>query len=41
MVRAKIVDRYMDKIAYLYTPEAKNILNQGNLEAIQEVLRIK
>ena len=41
MVRAKIVDRYMDKIAYLYTPEAKNIINQGNLEAIQEVLRIK
>lgn len=41
MVRAKIVDRYMDKLAYLYTPEAKNIINQGNLEAIQEVLRIK
>jgi len=41
MVRAKIVDRYMDKIDYLYTPEAKNIINQENLEAIQEVFRIK
>ena len=40
MVRAKIVDRYKDRIDYLYTPEAKNIVNPGNLEAIKIVLKI-
>jgi len=40
MVRAKIVDRYMDRIDYLYTPEAKNIVNPRNLEAIKIVLNI-
>ena len=41
MVRAKIVDRYKDRIDYLYTPEAKNIVNPENLEAIKIVLNIK
>jgi len=41
MVRAKIVERYGDKINYLYTPEAKNIVNPGNLAAIKKVLGIK
>lgn len=41
MVRAKIVERYGDKINYLYTPEAKNIVNPENLTAIKKVLGIK
>jgi long-chain acyl-CoA synthetase len=41
MVRAKIVERYRDKLDYLYTPEAKNIINPGNLAAIKKVLGIK
>jgi long-chain acyl-CoA synthetase len=40
MVRAKIIDRHKDKIDYLYTPEAKNIVNQMNLAAIKKVLSI-
>jgi long-chain acyl-CoA synthetase len=40
MVRAKIVNRYKDKIDYLYTPEAKNIVNPMNLDAIKRVLGI-
>lgn len=41
MVRAKIVERYSDKIDYLYTPEAKNIVNPENLAGIKKVLGIK
>jgi long-chain acyl-CoA synthetase len=41
MVRAKIVEHHRDKIDYLYTPEAKNMLNPGNLAAIKKVLGIK
>ena len=40
MVRAKIVDRYKYRIDYLYTPEAKNIVNPRNLDAIKTVLKI-
>jgi hypothetical protein len=40
MVRAKIVERHKDKIDFLYTPEAKNIINQRNLAAIKKVLGI-
>lgn len=40
MVRAKIVERHSDKIDYLYTPEAKNIVNPANLSAIKRVLNI-
>ena len=40
MVRAKIVERHRDKIDYLYTPEAKNIVNPANLAAIKKVLGI-
>jgi long-chain acyl-CoA synthetase len=40
MVRAKIVERYADKINYLYTSEAKNIVNPENLAAIKKVLGI-
>jgi len=40
LVRAKVVERHKDKIDYLYTPEAKNIVNQRNLAAIKNVLGI-
>lgn len=40
MVRAKIIERYKDNIGFLYTPEAKNIVNQRNLVAIKKVLGI-
>jgi long-chain acyl-CoA synthetase len=40
MVRAKIVERHQDKIDFLYTPEAKNIVNQRNIAAIKKVLGI-
>lgn len=41
MVRAKIVERYSDRISYLYSAEAKNIVNPENLAAIRKVLGIK
>jgi len=40
LVRAKVVERHKEKIDYLYTPEAKNIINQRNLAAIKSVLGI-
>jgi len=40
MVRANIVEQHKDKIDYLYTPEAKNIVNQINLAAIKKILGI-
>ena len=35
MVRGKIEERYKDRIACLYTPEGKNILNDKNLFALK------
>jgi long-chain acyl-CoA synthetase len=40
MVRARIVERHHDKLDFLYTLEAKNIVNQRNLAAIKKVLGI-
>jgi long-chain acyl-CoA synthetase len=40
MVRTKIVERHQDTIDYLYTPEAKNIVNQRNVAAIKRILGI-
>jgi long-chain acyl-CoA synthetase len=40
MVRAKIFEYHKDKIDFLYTPEAKNIVNQRNLEAIRKILKV-
>ena len=34
MVRGKIEERYKDRLADLYTPEGKNIINPKNLEAL-------
>ena len=41
MIRGKIFEHHKDKIEYLYTPEAKNIVNPRNIEAIKKVLDIK
>ena len=35
MVRGKITERYINEINFLYTPEAKNIVNQVNIEALK------
>jgi long-chain acyl-CoA synthetase len=37
MVRAKIIDRHKDTIDYLYTLEAKNIVNPRNLASIKKL----
>jgi long-chain acyl-CoA synthetase len=37
LVRAKVVDRHKDTIDYLYTPEAKNIVNPRNIEALKKI----
>lgn len=41
MVRAKITDRHRDKIDYLYTPEAKIIVNPKNIEAVKKIFGIE
>jgi long-chain acyl-CoA synthetase len=35
MVRAKIAEYYKDRIDFMYTPEGKNLVNEGNLEAVE------
>ncbi len=40
IVRSKIVEYYRDRINYLYTPEAKNIVNPKNIAAVKKVLDI-
>jgi long-chain acyl-CoA synthetase len=40
MVRAKIVEYHRNKIDYLYTPEAKNIVNPENIKAIKKLFGI-
>jgi long-chain acyl-CoA synthetase len=40
MVRGKIVEYHKDKIDYLYTPEAKSIVNPRNIEAIRKIFNI-
>ena len=34
MVRGKIEKAYADRIAYMYTPEGKQLLNPQNIEAL-------
>ena len=36
MVRGKITDYFSSELEFLYTPEAKNIVNQRNLEALKK-----
>ena len=38
MVRGKVTEVYAGKIDFLYTPEAKNIINEQNLKAIKTLL---
>jgi long-chain acyl-CoA synthetase len=37
IVRGKIMDRYMDLIDYLYTPNAKDVNNERNIEEIEKM----
>ena len=37
VVRAKVAEYHRDKIDFLYTPEAKNIVNPTNIEAIKRL----
>jgi long-chain acyl-CoA synthetase len=37
IVRGKVMDRYMDLIDYLYTPNAKDVNNERNLEEIEKM----
>ncbi len=41
MVRTKIVEIHQDKIDYLYTPEAKTIINPRNVETMMRVMEVK
>lgn len=40
MVRGKVVEYHKDKLEFLYTPEAKNIVNNVNVEAIKRLFGI-
>jgi long-chain acyl-CoA synthetase len=37
MVRGKIMDRYQDLIDFLYTPEAKAVTNERNIEEVEKM----
>ena len=37
MVRGKIMDKYQDLIDYLYTPDAKDVANERNLEQVEKM----
>jgi long-chain acyl-CoA synthetase len=36
MVRGKIIEHYTNELDFLYTPEAKSIVNQANIEALKK-----
>ena len=36
MVRGKIINYFKEELEFLYTPEAKNIVNQRNIEALRK-----
>ncbi len=38
MVRDRVVEHYKDRLDFLYTPEAKNIVNDMNLKAMEKLL---
>ncbi len=40
LVRGKVVEKYQPRIEFLYTPEAKNILNKLNYNALSKMLEI-
>ncbi len=39
IVRPRIVERYRDRLNYMYTPQGKNIINDHNLNTIKELLQ--
>jgi long-chain acyl-CoA synthetase len=39
MVRTKIIAYHKDKISFLYTPEAKSIVNTLNIETIRKIFK--
>ncbi len=41
MVRNRVVERYKDRIDYLYTAQGKNVINERNIETIQKLLKNK
>lgn len=38
MVRGKITEHYQTRIDYLFTPEAKNIVNHSNIDSINKIV---
>jgi len=37
IIRGKIMDRYADLIEYLYTPDAKDVSNERNIEEVEKM----
>jgi long-chain acyl-CoA synthetase len=37
IVRGKIMDKYQDLIDYLYTPDAKDVANERNIEEVEKM----
>ena len=37
IVRVKIMDKYQDFIEFMYTPDAKVITNEKNLEEVEKM----
>jgi long-chain acyl-CoA synthetase len=40
LVRAKVVEFHKNRIEFLYTPEAKNIINPVNIESVKKLLGV-
>jgi len=40
VVRAKVYDRFKEEIAYLYTPEGKDMTNKHNLQNLKQLMRL-
>ena len=39
MVRGKITEYFKEELAFLYTPEAKSIINQRNMDALKKMVK--
>ena len=38
VVRVKVYDRFKEEIAYLYTPEGKDMTNKRNLQNLKQIM---
>jgi long-chain acyl-CoA synthetase len=38
IVRGKVMNRYQDLIDYLYTPDAKAVTNERNIEEVEKMM---